>query len=68
MGNECRGQKGLVKQGMFFLMAVQKFSRNWHIVFFLELVMLLGVTLWLCMTNPAFLRKILTGQKPANDP
>ena len=34
MGDECRGQKGLVKQGMFFLMAVQKFSRNWHISFF----------------------------------
>ena len=39
------------------LPSIRKFSWNWAISFFLKLIMVLGVHLGLCVTEPDFSRK-----------
>ena len=55
------------KQGVSFLPSILpsvcKFSRNWLIIFFLKLSMLLAAHIQLYATEPDFLEKIPIGQK-----
>ena len=48
--------------------SVQKFSWNWLCSFFLELHMVLGAHVVLCMTEPDFLKKMFYPQNGENRP
>ena len=53
----------LVKEGMSFWLFRRLLGIIGPSVFFLKLVMFLGLSIWLCMTKPDFFWKNLTGQK-----
>ena len=57
----CRDRKGPMGFGLSILLPVRKFS--WNLLVFQIFGMVLMVHVWLCVTDPGFLRKIPFWQK-----
>ena len=57
----CRDRKGPMGFGLSILLPVRKFS--WNLLVFQIFGMVLVVHVWLCVTDPGFLRKIPFWQK-----